>query len=207
MVGSIGASSAALPFLKSCSPCASAVGGAPSAGQSSGIEKSGKGAERLSEDEKREVANLKARDREVRAHEQAHMAAGGPYAGAASYDTVRGPDGRQYAVGGEVQIDTSPAGDPRQTIAKMDVIIRAAMAPADPSPQDRQVAQAAYRARQQAQAELRAEKPVEENTVTAEGSDRAVAPGTAPPADRLLQALNAYASAGGAARSITFGRS
>ena len=196
MVGSIGAHGAALPFLQSRSPCGSVAERTAAPGQQSGSEKSGSGTERLSEDEKREVAELKARDREVRAHEQAHMAAGGPYAGAASYETVRGPDGRQYAVGGEVQIDASPAGDPRQTIAKMDVIIRAAMAPADPSPQDRQVAQAAYRARQQAQSELRAEKQNEEKAADAERSGAAAAPGGPPPADQLLQALNAYASAG-----------
>ena len=40
----------------------------------------------LTEDEQRAVQDLKARDREVRAHEQAHKVVGGQYAGEISYD-------------------------------------------------------------------------------------------------------------------------
>lgn len=66
------------------------------------------------------------RDREVRAHEQAHMAAAGAY-------SRGGPDNRQYAVGGEVQIDTSAvSGDPEATIRKAQTVRRAANAPATP---------------------------------------------------------------------------
>ena len=98
----------------------------------------------LSDEEKAKVARLAARDREVRAHEAAHQAAGAGYAGAATFDYVRGPDGRQYAVGGQVQIDTSTVpGDPQATIAKMEVVRSAALAPARPSGQDRSVAAAA----------------------------------------------------------------
>ena len=67
----------------------------------------------------------------MRAHEAAHQAAGGQYAGAMSFTYQRGPDGAQYAVGGEVPIDVSPvAGDPQATIEKMRVVRSAAMAPA-----------------------------------------------------------------------------
>jgi hypothetical protein len=45
-----------------------------------------------------------------------------------------------YAVGGEVQIDTSPAGSPEATIRKMQQIRRAALAPSQPSGTDRAVA-------------------------------------------------------------------
>ncbi|MEE4244192.1 MAG: putative metalloprotease CJM1_0395 family protein, partial [Kangiellaceae bacterium] len=63
--------------------------------------------------EQSEVQELAARDREVRAHEASHAGVGGKYAGAPSYTYQRGPDGRQYAVAGEVSIDTSTvAGDP-----------------------------------------------------------------------------------------------
>ncbi|WP_243899102.1 putative metalloprotease CJM1_0395 family protein [Metapseudomonas otitidis] len=80
-------------------------------------------------------------DRKVRAHEQAHASVGGSYAGAPSYDFERGPDGLDYAVSGEVSIDASPvANDPEATLVKMDIVQRAALAPADPSAQDRQVA-------------------------------------------------------------------
>ena len=110
----------------------------------------------LSEEEQKQVTQLKARDREVRTHEQAHKNAGGPYAGSPSYEYTRGPDGKQYAVSGEVSIDASPiAGNASATIAKMEIIIRAALAPAEPSGQDMKVAAQARAAKTQAQSELR----------------------------------------------------
>ena len=115
--------------------------------------------EAVSEAEAAQIDTLKARDQEVRTHEQAHAIAGGAYASSPSYEYQTGPDGRQYAVGGEVQIDTAPiAGDPSATIAKMDTVIRAALAPAEPSAQDRAVAATASKQRTEAQAELNAEK-------------------------------------------------
>ncbi|MFV8570437.1 putative metalloprotease CJM1_0395 family protein [Marinobacter sp. SBS5] len=109
----------------------------------------------LTESELKELTELKARDREVRAHEAAHQAVGGQHAGAISYTYERGPDGAQYAVGGEVPIDVSPvAGDPQATIEKMRVVRSAAMAPAQPSSQDRAVASQAMQTMLQAQAEL-----------------------------------------------------
>ena len=145
------------------SPIASAPAGAGAmSAAGKGEEKeAGKGAlsegtEELSKDEQREVQELKSRDREVRAHEQAHMAAAGPYSvGGPSYEYQRGPDNRQYAVGGEVQIDTSEvSGDPEATIRKAQVIRRAATAPAEPSSQDRSVAAAAGRMEAKARQEM-----------------------------------------------------
>lgn len=114
-------------------------------------------------EEQEQVRRLKARDAEVRAHEQAHKAAAGSLAvGGPSYEFQRGPDGRQYAVGGEVQIDTSAvSGDPEATIRKMSQVIAAALAPAEPSGQDRAVAAAAAATRAQAQAELAEERAAE----------------------------------------------
>ena len=109
----------------------------------------------LSDEETQQVEKLKARDREVRTHEQAHLAAAGPYArGGPTYTYQQGPDGQRYAIGGEVQIDTSPVpGDPEATIAKARVVRNAALAPAEPSSQDRAVAAAASQMEQQARAE------------------------------------------------------
>ena len=111
---------------------------------------------RLDESERRQLEQLKARDREVRAHEAAHKAAAGSLArGGASFDYQTGPDGRRYAVGGEVSIDTAPVpGDPRATIERAQIIRRAANAPAQPSSQDRQVAAAATRMEAEARQEL-----------------------------------------------------
>lgn len=101
-------------------------------------------ADGLSKAENAVVEELKARDLEVHAHERAHANAGGQYAGAMSFGYTTGPDGQRYATSGEVGIDMSPiAGDPEATIDKMQVIINAALAPAQPSGQDRSVAQAA----------------------------------------------------------------
>ena len=109
----------------------------------------------LSEEEEQIVQDLKKTDQEVRDHEKAHQTVGGPYAGTATYETQTGPDGKEYAVAGEVPIDASPIRDnPKATIRKMDVVIRAALAPAEPSSQDIAVAQSALQAKLQAQAEL-----------------------------------------------------
>ena len=103
------------------------------------------------------VRQLAATDRKVRAHEQAHLAAAGQYAsGGAHYQTQRGPDGKQYAVAGDVPIDVSPVpGDPAATVAKARAIQAAARAPADPSTQDRAVAATAARLEQEALTEQR----------------------------------------------------
>lgn len=101
------------------------------------------------------IAKLKARDTEVRQHEQAHLAAAGGLAqSGASYTYQRGPDGVNYAVGGEVRIDTSPGRTPEETIARARTVAAAALAPADPSGADRAVAAQALQLEQQARAEL-----------------------------------------------------
>lgn len=106
-------------------------------------------------DTQRQVRALAARDREVRAHEQAHAAVGGAHAGHPHYDYVRGPNGVRYATSGHVNIDISPVpGDPQATVEKMETVARAALAPAEPSPQDRAVAAKARQQAAQARAEL-----------------------------------------------------
>ncbi len=122
----------------------------------------------LSDEAAQQVEQLQARDREVRTHEQAHVAAAGPYLrGGPTYSYQKGPDGRRYAVGGEVQIDASPVeGDPEATLRKAQTVRAAALAPAEPSSADRSVAAAATQMEQQARAQLQQEqsetrKPVE----------------------------------------------
>ncbi|MDR2614699.1 MAG: hypothetical protein LBC91_05185 [Candidatus Accumulibacter sp.] len=111
--------------------------------------------EALSEDELREVEKLKTTDRKVRQHEQAHVAAGGDMVtSGATYGYVMGPDGQRYAVSGEVGIDTSPGRTPEETLRRAARIRAAALAPADPSPQDRNVAAQAARMQMQAAQEI-----------------------------------------------------
>ena len=109
----------------------------------------------LTPQEKQEVRELQARDQQVHAHEMAHKAVGGRYTGVPHYSYATGPDHRQYAVGGEVSIDVSPVpNDPKATIAKMQVVRSAALAPAQPSGADMGVAAAATRIQQEATMEL-----------------------------------------------------
>lgn len=105
--------------------------------------------------EQMEIAKLAERDREVRVHEQAHAAVGGALAGSPTYSYTRGPDGRSYVTDGEVSIDSAPvAGDPQATLAKMEQVRRAALAPAEPSAQDMRVAAQAQATAAQARGEL-----------------------------------------------------
>lgn len=125
---------------------------------SSGQQKDDPQQQKEEQAEQKRVAELKARDREVKIHEQAHAAIGGQYASAPSYEYETGPDGQQYAVGGEVRIDISEIpNDPRATIQKMQQVKAAALAPAEPSGADRSVAAQASRTLMEAQAELTAE--------------------------------------------------
>ena len=87
------------------------------------------------------LEEMKLRHEEVVAHEEAHAAVGGSFAGAPSYTFEIGPDGEGYAVAGEVPIDMSEiAGDPHGTYDKMLIVQAAALAPAEPSGQDMNVA-------------------------------------------------------------------
>jgi len=110
----------------------------------------------LSQDEQNVVQKLKTSDQQVRAHEQAHLsAAGGIASGGANFTFAIGPDGKRYAVAGEVQIDTSAIpGDPEATIRKAEQIRKAALAPANPSAQDQRVAANASAMTHQARIEL-----------------------------------------------------
>ncbi|MDP2809348.1 MAG: putative metalloprotease CJM1_0395 family protein [Rhodocyclaceae bacterium] len=95
----------------------------------------------LSDAENRQVRELKQIDRTVREHEAAHLRAGnGVVTSGANFTYTYGPDGKQYAVGGEVSIDTSPEKEPEDNIDKGERIQVAALAPKDPSSQDYSVA-------------------------------------------------------------------
>lgn len=121
------------------------------------------GEQGLSEAEKRELEELRRRDHEVRQHEQAHLKVAGRYAsGGARYVYEMGPDGRMYAIDGEVLIDVSPVeGDPRATLQKAQQLRRAALAPTNPSPQDQNVAARASQMEQEARRELLEEARVQ----------------------------------------------
>jgi hypothetical protein len=158
--------------------------------------------------EQLEIAELVSRDTEVRAHEQAHAAVGGVYAGAPTYTFTNGPDGKRYAVGGEVSIDVSPVpNDPEATLRKMEVVLRAALAPAEPSAQDLRVASQAQAQMTEARAELAAQqrgaadesrtKPVEETEQDEQADASAEKPSAAEQATPALPSLELYRRLGG----------
>ena len=112
----------------------------------------------LSREEQRIVTELQAADTNVRAHEAAHMAAGGGLTSPASYTYERGPDNKMYAVAGEVGISTGEGNTPQESLNKAQTIRRAALAPADPSPQDLKVAAQAASMEMSARAQIMQEK-------------------------------------------------
>ncbi len=116
----------------------------------------------------KQIQKLKSRDREVKTHEQAHLSAAGSLAtGDASFTYSKGPNGVRYAIGGEVNIDTSPiSGDPAATIRKADTIRRAALAPANPSAQDQKVASKASAMAEKARTDLIQLAQEEEKKIT-----------------------------------------
>jgi hypothetical protein len=135
----------------------------------------------FSPEEQSQLAKLKARDRDVRQHEQAHMAAGaGLITSSASFTYQKGPDGVNYAIGGEVGISTSPGRTPDETIARARQIKAAALAPADPSGQDQAVAAKAAQMEQgarQEQAQAATEARQDKATSRSDALSRAYAIG------------------------------
>ncbi|KAB2891668.1 MAG: hypothetical protein F9K32_03230 [Desulfobulbaceae bacterium] len=151
----------------------------------------------LTEEEVKQLQQLKNRDREVRSHEQAHLSVAGSYArGGASYTYQKGPDGNRYATGGEVPIDVSEEPSAEATIQKMRVIRRAALAPAEPSPADRQIAANALAKEGAAKQELAAEQQSEMNRILESAADHPETRETAG------EASPAAGMAGGVSRSM-----
>ena len=95
---------------------------------------------KLTPEQQQVVRRLEARDTDVRAHEAAHQAAAKGLGGAASFSYDTGPDGKRYAVGGEVPVELKAGRTPEETISNAQTVRSAALAPADPSSQDLAVA-------------------------------------------------------------------
>lgn len=110
----------------------------------------------VSDEDKRLIRELQKRDQEVRAHERAHkMAAGELARGSISYTYQIGPDGRRYAIGGEVRIDASPGNTPEESLERARKIRAAASAPSAPSAQDHSAAADAAQLEAEARSQLR----------------------------------------------------
>lgn len=157
----------------------------PATGTHKAIAKSSSVANKtqLNEAELALVRELKQRDLKVRQHEMAHLVASGGLAqGGPKFSYQRGPDGQNYAIGGHVSIDTSPGKTPEETLQKAQMVLAAALAPADPSGQDLAVAakasQMAVKARTeliQQQAAERSDSGRNENTPASRLAQRFIA--------------------------------
>ncbi len=109
----------------------------------------------LSSSEKALIARLQARDTTVKAHERAHISAGGGVIlSGAVFTYQKAPDEKLYAIGGEVAIDTAPENEPEATVKKMQLVRTAALAPSDPSATDYSVAATASMLQMHARLEI-----------------------------------------------------
>ena len=129
----------------------------------------------LTDAEQAVVNEMKARDQEVRTHEEQHKATGGQYASSPSYTYETGPDGKKYITDGEVQISVSVEDSPDKTIAKMQQVQRAALAPQEPSGQDRKVAAEAAMKEAEARRELAEENVKKSKDATNEAQPSKIA--------------------------------
>lgn len=109
----------------------------------------------LTDEEKKQVEELERVDQEIKTHERLHATVGGAYTrGAPTFKMTVGPDGRQYATAGHVDIDVSKGATPEETIRKAQIIKAAATAPASPSSADMMIAAQASQMEAEARAEI-----------------------------------------------------
>lgn len=148
-------------------------------------KKTANGKAELTPEQVAQLTKLRARDREVRQHEAAHLAASGGLAvSGASFSYQKGPDGVNYAVGGEVQIDTSSGRTPQESLERARTIQAAALAPAQPSGQDKAVAAAAQKMELQARTELAQQATQRKSEKTAQGQEDTTEPDPASPGEK-----------------------
>jgi len=149
--------------------------------------------------EQQQLSELQQRDRQVKAHELAHKSVGGRYVTGGSFTYQTGPDGRRYAIGGEVTIDSSSGSTPQETLRKAEMIRAAALAPADPSPQDYRVASQANlqaaKARSEIAAEQRTEQQQRREAMRAQNSEEAAKESNLSPQGR--RAIASFEAIGG----------
>ena len=112
--------------------------------ESDAKENSASGNKELTQQEQQEVMELKNTDAKVKAHEHAHKAAAaGLKTTGPNYEYETGPDGKKYAVAGDVNVSYAKSSDPEVNLQNAQKLKAAALAPTDPSSQDRKVAQKA----------------------------------------------------------------
>ncbi|MBX3682038.1 MAG: hypothetical protein KF731_05110 [Thauera sp.] len=170
-------------------PCRRLLGAGDGGGRRQGARGRSGGGRHALKAEQRQVAELAERDREVRAHEMCmsprRRRPGDP--GRQLHLSAR--TAQRYAIGGEVGIDTSPGRSPEESLSKAERIRAAALAPAEPSGQDRQVAAQASRMASDARMEI-ARREFEQGGAGTEAAATRDGPGY-----RGMRAAQAYSAA------------
>ena len=128
--------------------------------EQTGREQTGAGTnQELTPQEQQQLAELKQTDAQVKAHEHAHKStAAGLTTSGPNYEYETGPDGKKYAVAGDVNVSYQKSSDPEVNLKNAQQLKAAALAPADPSSQDRKVAMQADREIAQARQEIMEEQ-------------------------------------------------
>lgn len=140
--------------------------------EQTGREQTGTGTnQELTPQEQQQLAELKQTDAQVKAHEHAHKStAAGLTTSGPNYEYETGPDGKKYAVAGDVNVSYQKSSDPEVNLKNAQQLKAAALAPADPSSQDRKVAMQADReiakARQEIMEEQNQTEEEEETSAT-----------------------------------------
>lgn len=94
------------------------------------------------QDYQRVLDKFKNLDAQIKGHEQLHASLGDTK-GAISYNYQTGPDGKLYATGGSVRMDTSIPQDEEAALAKLDKLANAVSAPSGLSNADAAISRAA----------------------------------------------------------------
>jgi|MDSW01.1.fsa_nt_gb hypothetical protein len=120
-------------------------------------------------EEANQLKRMESKADKVVAHESAHALVGGTLMlGGPAYQYEVAPNGETYEVSGQSRIDMSPvAGNPQATVAKMQQVKRAALAPLNPSGADRVVASQADQLENRARKVMKekADKILEQNLI------------------------------------------
>ena len=138
---------------------------------------------RLSDKDMAMIQELVKRDQEVRMHELAHSARGSGLTGSPSFVYQVGPDGKQYAIGGEVQIRIVPGATPEESMSNAQQVISAATAPSNPSAADMQAAMMAQQMFLDAQRQMAQETKESQPSIAAKFAEQ-------PPPFSMDQATN-----------------
>ena len=186
--------SARIPGRATTPPAPPPEGGTDSVSISSESRSKASSSSELTKEERAAVQKLKARDGEVKAHEHAHQRAAGHLGTSGpTYTYERGPDGQRYAVGGEVRVMIGRGKTPEETLKNAEAGLRAALAPAQPSGQDRAVAAKATILAMEARAEI-SRKSSGDGDPGVQREDDSEAGGLTPDGERAEAAYSAQES-------------